>query len=142
MTKFSDNQWDQVWAGANIASMAGAGPYGSIHDAAIAVTGERIAWIGPAAEGRRLEASDPRAAEARYNAALSLDPELVQAQIGLARVALQDGRLEDAQARILGMERHTGFLEPEAVLVLRPAAEKEKVVLFVRPSDPEAADED
>jgi Xaa-Pro aminopeptidase len=32
----------------------------------------------------------------------------------------------------------TGFLEPEAVLVLRPGAEKEKVVMFVRPSDPEA----
>jgi imidazolonepropionase len=55
--KFSDNQWDQVWAGANIATMAGADPYGSIHDAAIAVTGERIAWIGSAAEGRRLARS-------------------------------------------------------------------------------------
>ncbi len=52
--KFSDNEWDQVWAGANIATMTGAGPYGLIHDAAIAVKGERIAWIGAAAEGRRL----------------------------------------------------------------------------------------
>jgi imidazolonepropionase len=52
--KFSDNDWDQVWVGANIATMAGAAPYGSIHDAAIAVQGERIAWIGAAAEGRRL----------------------------------------------------------------------------------------
>lgn len=32
----------------------------------------------------------------------------------------------------------TGFLEPEATLVLRPGAEKERVVMFVRPSDPEA----
>jgi Xaa-Pro aminopeptidase len=32
----------------------------------------------------------------------------------------------------------TGFLEPEAVLVLRPGAEKERVVMFVRPSDAEA----
>jgi Xaa-Pro aminopeptidase len=32
----------------------------------------------------------------------------------------------------------TGFLEPEATLVLRPGAETERVVLFVRPSDPEA----
>lgn len=32
----------------------------------------------------------------------------------------------------------TGFLEPEATLVLRPGAEKERVILFVRPSDPEA----
>jgi imidazolonepropionase len=32
---------------------AGAGSYGSIADAALAVRGERIAWIGTAAEGRR-----------------------------------------------------------------------------------------
>lgn len=31
----------------------------------------------------------------------------------------------------------TGFLEPETTLVLRPGAETERVVLFVRPSDPE-----
>jgi imidazolonepropionase len=39
--------------GANIATMAGAGPYGSIQDAALAVKGERIAWLGTAEEGRR-----------------------------------------------------------------------------------------
>jgi imidazolonepropionase len=50
--KFSDN-WDHVWLGANIATMAGAGAYGSIPDAALAVKGERIAWLGPAEEGRR-----------------------------------------------------------------------------------------
>src|SRR5258708_18580236 len=49
--KFSDN-WDQVWVGANIATMSAAGPYGSIHDAALAVKGERIAWLGTAEEGR------------------------------------------------------------------------------------------
>ena len=32
----------------------------------------------------------------------------------------------------------TGFLEPEAALVLRPGAETDRVVMFVRPSDPEA----
>jgi len=32
----------------------------------------------------------------------------------------------------------TGFEEPDAALVLRPGAASEKVVLFVRPSDPEA----
>jgi imidazolonepropionase len=51
--KFSDN-WDQVWIGANLATMAGAGPYGSIQNAALAVKGERIAWVGAAEEGRRL----------------------------------------------------------------------------------------
>jgi imidazolonepropionase len=49
---FSD-KWDQVWVGANLATMTGAAPYGSIHDAALAVTGERIAWVGAAAEARR-----------------------------------------------------------------------------------------
>ncbi len=106
--------------------------------------GERIA-----AEARRLEASDPRAAEARYNEALSLDPDLAPAQIGLARVALQDGRLEDAQARILGMERHTGFLEPEAErlkaeITLRlqgreagGSVEEARAALAEHPDDPE-----
>ncbi|HEY6620505.1 MAG TPA: imidazolonepropionase [Steroidobacteraceae bacterium] len=51
MPKFSDN-WDQVWVGAHIATMAGAGAYGCISDAALAVAGERIAWLGPAEEGR------------------------------------------------------------------------------------------
>ncbi|HME39046.1 MAG TPA: imidazolonepropionase [Steroidobacteraceae bacterium] len=55
MQKSSGKEWDQVWVGANIATMAaGAEPYGSIKDAALAVRGERIAWIGPAAEGKAL----------------------------------------------------------------------------------------
>ncbi|HSK02935.1 MAG TPA: Xaa-Pro aminopeptidase [Kofleriaceae bacterium] len=32
----------------------------------------------------------------------------------------------------------TGFVEPETTVVLRPAAEKERIVMFVRPRDPEA----
>ena len=53
MLKTSDNDWDQVWIGANIATMAGTAPYGSIDNAALAIKGERIAWIGAAAEGQR-----------------------------------------------------------------------------------------
>jgi imidazolonepropionase len=50
--KDSGKEWDQIWVGANIATMvAGTGPYGNIKEAALAVKGERIAWIGPAAEG-------------------------------------------------------------------------------------------
>jgi imidazolonepropionase len=50
--KDSGKEWDQIWVGANIATMvAGKGPYGNIKEAALAVKGERIAWIGPAAEG-------------------------------------------------------------------------------------------
>ncbi len=54
-----------------------------------------------AAEAAQLERSDAQAAEEKYSAALSLDPDLVAAQIGLARIALEQGRLEEAQARIL-----------------------------------------
>ena len=53
MQKSSGSEWDQIWIGANIATMvAGAGPYGNLKDAALAVKGERIAWIGPASEAR------------------------------------------------------------------------------------------
>jgi imidazolonepropionase len=56
--KSSGKEWDQVWAGANIATMvAGAAPYGNLGDAALAVKGERIAWIGTAEEGRRRAAA-------------------------------------------------------------------------------------
>ncbi len=56
--KSSRDDWDEVWAGANIATMvAGAAPYGNIENAALAVKGERIAWIGSAAEGRATAAA-------------------------------------------------------------------------------------
>src|SRR5258705_12788257 len=46
---FPDGEWDRVWIGADIATMtAGAEPYGSIKGAALAVKGDRIAWIGEA----------------------------------------------------------------------------------------------
>jgi imidazolonepropionase len=48
-----DIDWDQVWIGANIATMAGTAAYGRIDNAALAIKGERIAWIGAAAEGHR-----------------------------------------------------------------------------------------
>jgi imidazolonepropionase len=49
-----NSRWDQVWIGAHIATMApGATPYGALLDGAIALSGERIAWIGSAAEARQ-----------------------------------------------------------------------------------------
>jgi imidazolonepropionase len=48
-----DIDWDQVWIGADIATMAGTAAYGRIDNAALAIKGERIAWIGAAAEGHR-----------------------------------------------------------------------------------------
>jgi putative thioredoxin len=66
-----------------------------------------------AAEASQLEATDARTAEEKYNAALALDPDLTVAETGLARIALEQARLEDAAARIAALERR-GFLEPEA----------------------------
>jgi putative thioredoxin len=66
-----------------------------------------------AAQAALLERTDPQAAQEKYNTALALDPDLPAAHTGLARIALAQGRLEDAQARILGLERR-GFLEPDA----------------------------
>ncbi len=52
------NEWDRVWVGANIATMvAGAEPYGKLKSAALAVKGDRIAWVGPAAEAERMAAA-------------------------------------------------------------------------------------
>jgi imidazolonepropionase len=48
-----DNDWDQVWTGANIATLAGPAPYGAMDNAALAIKGERIVWVGASAEGRR-----------------------------------------------------------------------------------------
>ncbi len=53
MTSKSDAEWDFVLCGVNLATMADdGGDYGAVPDAAIAVKGERIAWIGTAATAR------------------------------------------------------------------------------------------
>ncbi|WP_337176573.1 tetratricopeptide repeat protein [Paludisphaera sp.] len=65
------------------------------------------------AEARALEASDPEAAGARFSEALTLDPEMAAARVGLARLALATGRVDEARATVLELERR-GFLEPEA----------------------------
>jgi imidazolonepropionase len=51
-------EWDQVWVNANLATMASAegnlNAYGEIKDAALAVRGDRIAWIGSSADALAL----------------------------------------------------------------------------------------
>jgi imidazolonepropionase len=50
----SAGEWDRVWVGARIATMvAGAEPYGKVAADALAVHGDRIAWIGAAGEARQ-----------------------------------------------------------------------------------------
>ena len=43
-------QWDALWTGGNIATMAPGKPYGAIENAAMAISDGRVAWIGPRAE--------------------------------------------------------------------------------------------
>jgi putative thioredoxin len=80
-----------------------------------------------ATQARALEEADPGAAEAKYAEALALVPDLPEARIGLARLALAAGRVEEAAGVIAALERR-GFLEAEgeklkAELVLRTQAE-------------------
>jgi imidazolonepropionase len=54
----TDRSWDDVWINARLVTMAETGaPYGLIEDAAIAVTGGHIAWIGPMSMLRQKPAS-------------------------------------------------------------------------------------
>jgi len=66
-----------------------------------------------ASEALGLEATDPPAAEAKYREALGLAPGDPLIQVGLGRVALAMGRLNEARSIIENLERR-GFLEPEA----------------------------
>jgi putative thioredoxin len=66
-----------------------------------------------AAEARRLETTDPHAAEAAYREAIALAPQSPAAKISLARLLLDQDRVADGQAVIAGLEAR-GFLEPEA----------------------------
>ena len=57
MNSKSADAWDFVLCGVHLATMADdVGEYGAVHDAAIAVKGERIAWIG-SAQAARAQAS-------------------------------------------------------------------------------------
>jgi imidazolonepropionase len=97
--KSSGNEWDQVWVGANIATMvAGALPYGSVKNAALAVHGERIAWIGSAAEARsRAAAQNLPINEA---AGLWMTPGLIDCHTHLV---YGGNRVEEFEKRLCGV---------------------------------------
>jgi putative thioredoxin len=77
------------------------------------------AWInglllaGLAAEARRLEASDPQAAELKYRQLIERAPHDSAALIALAHLLLQQNRADECRALIEQLEQR-GFLEPEA----------------------------
>jgi imidazolonepropionase len=97
--KSSGSEWDQVWSGANIATMvAGAEPYGNIKNAALAVKGERIAWIGPAAEAKsRAAAQNLPIQDAR---GLWMTPGLIDCHTHLV---YGGNRVEEFEKRLCGV---------------------------------------
>jgi putative thioredoxin len=64
-------------------------------------------------EAAALEASDAAAAEAKYRQAAELEPQLADAQLGLVRVFIARGAIDEARQIIERLEAR-GFLEPEA----------------------------
>jgi len=102
-----DADWDMVWAGADIATMApGAGPYGSIANAALAVKGERIAWIGAAEIAVRHAAE--RRIPVRDVAGLWMTPGLIDCHTHLVyggnRVAEYERRLGGASYEEIALD--------------------------------------
>jgi imidazolonepropionase len=93
-----DNDWDQVWIGANIATMAGTAPYGSIENAALAIKGERIAWIGAAAEGRGL--AQAQGLEIHEAEGLWITPGLIDCHTHLV---YGGNRVEEFEQRLCGV---------------------------------------
>jgi len=65
------------------------------------------------AEAQRLEPTDPATAETKYREAIALGPTEPSAKIGLARLLLSLGRLDESQSLVADLEGR-GFLEPEA----------------------------
>lgn len=74
---------------------------------------DRLVLRGQLAAAQRLEPADAAQAESMYRALLEHLPHETAATIGLARVALAQGRRDEAQAMIQTLERR-GFLELEA----------------------------
>jgi len=97
--KSSDKEWDQVWIGANIATMvAGTEPYGNINNAALAVKGERIAWIGPAAEANLKAAAQNLAIQDAHG--LWMTPGLIDCHTHLV---FGGNRVEEFEKRLCGV---------------------------------------
>ena len=71
----ADQRWDLLISGVHLATLQGASGYGELRDAAIAVRGDRIAWLGSAREGRGLASS--RGARVREFAGAWVTPGLI-----------------------------------------------------------------
>jgi imidazolonepropionase len=95
----SIKEWDRVWIGANIATMvAGGEPYGNLADAALAVKGDRIAWIGPAAEALPRAAAGNTPIESCHG--LWMTPGLIDCHTHLV---YGGNRVEEFEKRLCGV---------------------------------------
>jgi putative thioredoxin len=84
---------------------------------------DRLLSASELREAKRLEDTDPSAAEAKYRELAEQSPNDATAQIGLARVLLAQERFDEARALIAALAQR-GDLEPEA--------EKVKAVLELK----------
>jgi putative thioredoxin len=99
-----------------------------------------------AREARLLESTDPKAAEARYRAALALDPDSPVVQLGLARVLAHLGQLDEARTLVRALEGR-GYFDAQvdavkAEIELRSqvkgsgGVDAARTALAARPADP------
>lgn len=65
MTGVTNETWDRVWVGADLATMDEAGGIGHVPDAALAIRGGRIAWVGTREQLQAISWSAPVVTEAR-----------------------------------------------------------------------------
>lgn len=99
MQTSANSEWDRVWIGANIASMAeGDEPYGKLKSDALAVKGERIAWIGSAAEAERKAAAQNISIE--HCQGLWMTPGLIDCHTHLV---YGGNRVDDFEKRLCGV---------------------------------------
>jgi imidazolonepropionase len=99
LQKSSSKEWDQVWTGASVATMvAGSEPYGRLENVALAIKGERIAWIGPAAQAARKAAAQN--VPVHDAAGLWMTPGLIDCHTHLV---FGGNRVEEFEKRLCGV---------------------------------------
>ncbi len=74
---------------------------------------DRVLLAGTLVDARAQEETAPVEAERLYRQVMEQSPDNVQAKIGLARVLLSRGRVDESRALIEELEKR-GFLEPDA----------------------------
>ncbi len=117
------HHWDALWTGGNIATMTPSAPYGVIEDAAMAISGDSIAWIGP-----RSQLPPGAATESHDFAGHWITPGLIDCH---THIVFAGNRAEEFEGRLRGdsyeaaSRRGGGILS--TVRATRAATEQELV---------------